>query len=101
MRAGLRRTYCQFWLALEALDEEAPDAPYVERTGPVDLTAYSGGWLRLPQQVLDVLDPYTDGASVDGWRAYQHNGACVLLLPEWHGQPGPDRGGLPRPLHAW
>lgn len=79
VRAGLRRCFCQFWLALAGADPDDPDAPVVAATGPVDLTDYSGGWLRLPQQVLDVLDPQGDGASVDGWRAYQHNGRCYLL----------------------
>ena len=88
VRAGLRRCWCQFWLPLEGADPEAPEAPVAPQTGPVDLTAYSGGWLRLPQQVLDVLDPDTDGASVDGWRAYQHNGACLLLLPAGMPNPG-------------
>ena len=40
--------------------------------------------------MLDVLDPYTDGASVDGWRAYQHNGSCWLALPHGMQNPGLD-----------
>lgn len=86
VRAGLRRCYCQFWLTLVEPDPEDPDAPPLPRSGPVDLTEYSGGWLRLPQQVLDVVDAESDAAgtaagSVAGWRAYGHNGRAYLLLP--------------------
>ena len=81
VRAALRRTWCQFWLTLEEADPDDPDAPVVPATGPVDLTEVSGGWLRLPQQVLDVLEPATSAQSLPGWRAYQHNGRCYLLLP--------------------
>ena len=73
---------------LDGEDGDDPDAPFVPQTGPVDLTAYSGGWLRLPQQVLDVLDPAVDGSSLDGWRAYQHNGSAFLLLPSGMANPG-------------
>jgi hypothetical protein len=78
VRAGLRRCFCLFWLALNG---DAADGATAPATGPVDLTLYSGGWLRLPQQVMDVVNPDADGASVGGWRTYQHNGAAYLLLP--------------------
>jgi hypothetical protein len=84
VRAGLRRCYCQFWLPLLEPDPEEPDAPVLPATGPVDLTEYSGGWLRLPQQVLDVVDPEGAGApagSITAWRPYGHNGRAYLVQP--------------------
>lgn len=81
VRAGLRRTYCQYWLTLNPQNPLDPLAPWVPDSGPVDLTDYSGGWLQLPQQVLDVVNPEADGSSVEGWDVYQHNGGVVLILP--------------------
>jgi hypothetical protein len=86
VRAGLRRTFCQYWLTLNGVNGSEPGAPVAPETGPVDLTDYSEGWLTLPQQVLDVLDPGDpalgdDRASVAGWDAYQHNGRSYLVLP--------------------
>lgn len=88
VRAGLRRTYCQYWLTLSAADPLDPEAPSVPESGPVDLTDYSGGWLTLPQQVLDVVDPRADAASIAGWDAYQHNGRAILTLPTGTGNVG-------------
>jgi hypothetical protein len=84
VRAGLRRCYFQDWLPLLEADPEDPTAPLLPTTGPVDLTEYSGGWLRAPQQVLDVVDPQSAGApagGVAGWRAYGHAGRAYLLQP--------------------
>jgi hypothetical protein len=84
VRAGLRRCFFQDWLPLQEADPEDPTAPLLPTTGPVDLTEYSGGWLRAPQQVLDVVDPQSAGApagGVAGWRAYGHAGRCFLLQP--------------------
>jgi hypothetical protein len=91
VRAGLRRCYCQYWLSFQEADPEDPTAPVLPATGPVDLTEYSGGWLRLPQQVLDVVDPESGGApagSVAAWRPYGHNGRCFLVQPLGAGNAG-------------
>lgn len=94
VRAGLRRCFVQWWLELVTPDPEPPIPPpayVVPETGPVDLTALSGGWLTNPASVLDVSEPIGTGPnrqagnsepiSIEGWRAYAQGGSALLFLP--------------------
>ena len=103
VRAGLRRCYCQFWLPWPEPDPEDPTAPVLPATGPVDLTAYSGGWLRLPQQVLDVVDPEAAGARGERGRLapLRAQRARLLVQPLGAGNAGPLGHRLPRRTSRW
>lgn len=92
VRAGLRRCFVQWWVELPAPTPDDPTPPpyVVPASGPVDLTAVSGGWLTNPAAVLDVCEPIGEGAnrpngnadavSIEGWRVYGQGGRVLLML---------------------
>ena len=89
VRAGLRRCFCQFWLALDGEDEGDPDAPCVPAArAPSTSPPTPGAGCASPSRCWTCSTPSTDGAERGRLaRLPAQRARCFLLQPAG----GPER----------